>query len=227
MSRAGTTLDTDALIERLSADARPVRRLARPGLRVLVWLAAAAAVAAAATCVEGVRPDLADRLHDPWFMVGRAAAVMTAITAALATFELGLPDRSARWLWLPLPFAAVWLSGLGVGCLDQWLTRGLVAPPGVDGGCFVAILATSVPLGVLLFAMVRHAGVVRPVATALTGGLALAAAGEAGLTLHHSHDPGMLDLLLHLLAVTIVVALAVGGARSIFRTLAPRLPILR
>lgn len=220
-------IETDALIARLSADARPVRPLARPGLRVLVWLAAAVVVAAAATGIEGLRPDLAERLRDPWFMIGRGAAVLTAVTAALATFELSLPDRSPRWLWLPMPFALVWLSGLGVGCLDQWLTRGLVVPPGTDGGCFVAIVATSVPLGVLLFAMVRHAGFVRPVTTALTGGLALAAAAEAGLTLHHGTDPGMLDILLHLVAVAVVVALAAGGARPIFRALAPRLPILR
>jgi hypothetical protein len=216
------------LIDRLSADARPVRRLARPGVRALAWLAVAALVIAVVTIIEGLRPDLAERLREPGFVLGRAAAVLTAITAAIATFELSLPDRSARWLWLPLPFAAVWLCSMGYGCLSDWLVRGDAGfRLGPSGGCFAGILATSLPLGAVLFAMVRHAGPVRPIATALAAGLALAAVGEAGLTLHHSLDAGLMDILFHLAAVAVVVVLALGGARPIFRALAPRLPILQ
>jgi hypothetical protein len=218
---------TDALIARLSADARPVRRLSAPGLRALVWLGAAALVIALVTAIEGLRPDLAERLGDPWFLISRGAAVLTAITAAIATFELSLPDRSPRWLWLSLPSAAVWLSCLGQGCVAAWLARGADALNGPAAGCFTTILATSLPLGALLFAMVRHAGFVRPVATALTGGLALAAAAEAGLTLHHSAEIGLADLLGHLFAVAIVITLATAAARPIFRALGARLPAFR
>jgi hypothetical protein len=226
MANPGPSQGTSVLIERLSADARPVRRLAHPGWRALLWLAAAAALIAVCTLCEGVRQDLADCLRRPGFMLGRCAAVLTAITAALATFELSLPDRSARWLWLPLPFAALWIGNLGFGCLTDWLARG--ADGFVldhSGACFRAILGTSLPLGALLFLMVRHAGFVRPIATALAGGLALAAAAEAGLTLYHEPDAGVMDLLIHLAAVTVVVGLAAGGARPIFRLLAPRVGV--
>jgi hypothetical protein len=218
--------DTASLIDRLSAEARPVRRLAHPGLRALLWLGAAALLIAVTTLCEGLRGDLADCIRRPGFMLGRAAAVATAVTAAIATFELSVPDRSPRWLWLPLPFAAIWIATLSYGCLADWAARGADAFVfGHSGSCFGAIVGTSLPLGVLLFIMVRHAGFVRPIATALTGGLALAAAAEAGLTLYHEPDAGLMDLLLHLLAVAVVVVLAAGGARPIFRWLSPRGPL--
>ena len=96
MTPQGTSGGTGSLIDRLSAEARPVRRLAHPGLRALLWLAAAGVLIAIGTCIEGLRPDLADCVRQPGFLLGRCAAVATAITAAVATFELSLPDRSAR-----------------------------------------------------------------------------------------------------------------------------------
>ncbi|HUA55452.1 MAG TPA: NrsF family protein [Candidatus Sulfotelmatobacter sp.] len=214
---------TGELIDRLARDARPVRRLRRPALRALAWLAVAALLVGVIASLEGIRPGLAQAFDDPRFAIGRVAALATAITAALAAFELSVPDRSSRWLWLPLPFAALWLGAMGAGCIADWLADG---PSGLRLGhsadCFVAILTTSVPLGALLLVMVRHAGPVRPVATALAAGLALAAVGEGGLTLYHDVDATLMDLLIHLAAVAVVVALALSGSRALFRTITPR-----
>jgi len=215
-----TTAD---LIERLTADAAPVRRLRRPAWRALGWLAVAALLIAAVTAVAGVRPGLLLQFRDPMFALGRAGALATALAGALATFELSLPDRSRWWLVLPLPFAALWLGAMGYGCFADWLVEG---PAGLELGhgaaCFKAILLTSLPLGALLFVMVRHAGPVRPIATALTAGLALAAVAEGGLTLYHDVDATLMDILVHLLAVAIVIGLSTSGARAVFRLLAPR-----
>jgi hypothetical protein len=216
------TTTTD-LIERLTADAAPVRRLRRPAWRALGWLAVAALLIAAITAAVGIRPGLILQFRDPVFALGRGAALATAITGALATFQLSVPDRSSRWLILPLPFAALWLGSMGYGCIADWLVEG---PAGLQLGhsaaCFRAILFTSLPLGVLLFAMVRHAGPVRPIATALTGGLALAAVAEGGMTLYHDVDASLMDILSHLFAVALVVALSTSGARTVFGWLAPR-----
>ena len=214
---------TAELIDRLTADARPVRRLRRPAIRALGWLGFALLFVAGITAMEGVRPGLLDLFRDPWFAVGRAAAVATAIAATLASFELSIADRSPRWIWLPLPFALVWLGTMGYGCVVDWLVegeRGLRL--GHSAACFQAIMITSVPLGALLFAMVRHAGPVRPVATALAGGLALAAVAEAGLTLYHDVAATVMDLAIHLVAIAVVVGLTVTGARPLFGVLGPR-----
>jgi len=214
---------TSDLIERLSADAMPVRRLRPPAWRALGWLAIAALMIAVITAIEGVRPGLLAAFRDPVFALGRGAAVATAITGALATFELSLPDRAARWLLLPLPFAVLWLGSMGYGCLGEWLTRGAEGwRLGHGADCFETILLTSLPLGALLFAMVRHAGPVRPVATALSGGLTLAAIAEGGLTLYHDVNASLMDILAHLAAVAVVVGLSTSSARVVFRALAPR-----
>ena len=214
---------TDDLIDRLAAEARPVRPLARPTVRALAWLALAALLVGVIASIAGIRPGLAQAFGDPRFAIGRGAALATAITAAIASFQLSVPDRSARWLWLPLPFALLWLGAMGVGCIDDWLVEG---PSGLRLGhsadCFVAIMITSVPLGALLLVMVRHAGPVRPVATALAAGLALAAVGEGGLTLYHDVNASLMDLLIHLAAVAVVIALALSGGRALFRAVAPR-----
>ena len=214
---------TDALIDRLAAEARPVRRLKRPTVRALAWLVLAALFIGVVTAVVGVRPGLLALFRDPWFALGRAGALATAITAAIAAFQLSMPDRSARWLWLPLPFAAIWIAAMGEGCLADWLVegeRGLRVGESLE--CFRTIVLTSLPPGALLFVMVRHAGRVRPIATALAAGLALAALAEGGLTLYHDLDATLMDIAIHLVAVAVVIGLATSGARLLFRLLGPR-----
>src|SRR5579871_1536317 len=107
---------TTELIDRLAADARPVRRLHRPTVRALGFLVVAAAFVGTIAAIEGIRPGLAAQFGDPMFAIGRSAALATALAGALATFQLSMPDRSARWLWLPMPFALVWLGTMGWGC---------------------------------------------------------------------------------------------------------------
>jgi hypothetical protein len=213
---------TAALIDQLAAGAAPVRRLRRPAWRTLGWLAIAAALIAAITAVSGIRPGLMDAFRDPLFALGRAGALATALAGALATFELSLPDRSPRWLALPLPFAALWLGTMGYGCIADWIA---VGPAGLQlghsGECFKVIVMTSLPLAAVLFVMVRHAGPVRPIPTALAGGLTLAAVAEGGMTLYHDVDATLMDLLAHLAAVAVVIALSTAGARTVFRLLGP------
>src|SRR5271163_2136350 len=122
---------TANLIERLTADAVPVRRLRRPTWRALGWLAVAALLIGVLTAAEGIRPGLGLLFRDPMFALGRAAALATAVTGALATFQLSVPDRSPRWLILPLPFAALWLGAMGYGCIADWLVEG---PTGLQPG---------------------------------------------------------------------------------------------
>jgi hypothetical protein len=214
---------TDALIDRLAAAARPVRRLRHPTVRALAWLGLALLFIAGVTAITGVRPGLGAEFDDPWFALGRAGALATAITAALAAFQVSLPDRAAHWLWLPVPFALLWLAGMGYGCLADWLAEGARGlRVGHSLACFKTIVLTSLPPGALLFAMVRHAGRVRPIATALAAGLALAALAEGGLTLYHDVDATVMDIAIHLVAVLVVIGLATSGARAWFRLLGAR-----
>src|SRR5437016_13967444 len=108
------TLD---LIDRLVGSARPVRRLQPPAVRAAWWLLAAAAVLTLLAVGHGVRPDLPARLQQAGFVSAITSALATAVLAAIAAFQLSLPDRSRRWVLLPVPALALWLSTVGYGCL--------------------------------------------------------------------------------------------------------------
>src|SRR5436309_12682185 len=169
-------ITTPDLIEALAANVAPVRRLRPPLARATLWLSFAAAVLVLLAVSHGARPDLAQRLQQPTFVVSIAASFLTGILAAVAAFLVSLPDRSRAWLLLPLPTLVVWISTIGYGCLTDWVD--------VDAGslrlgetarCFATLVLTSVPLSLLMFVMLRHAAPLRPSVSALTGSLAVAA----------------------------------------------------
>jgi hypothetical protein len=213
---------TAQLIESLTARIEPVTPIASPGRRTVVWLLAAAVVIAGTTWVMGVRDDLAQEFSDCAFVLGCAAAVLTGLTAATAAFRVSVPGRSVAWLWLPMPFLVVWVGTMGYGCISDWIVEG---ENGLRLGrsyeCLAAILVTSLPLGLLLLLMVRHAARVRRVPTAIAGGIALAAIAEAGLKLYHDAEATVMDLLIHLLGMSIVIAISIAASRGLFRRVDP------
>ena len=91
------------LIETLGSDLQPVRRLAAPGWRALLWLTVVAAVAVAMVFYG----DAGEMIHRfvvaPDLSLSFVGSALTAIAAAIAAFELGLPDRKPIWALLPLP----------------------------------------------------------------------------------------------------------------------------
>lgn len=215
--KVADALDTPDLINHLAAEAMPVRRLAAPWLRALMWLSGAALAIGVIVAMFGIRPDLSEAMARPGAWLAWAASIATGVSAAIAAFYLVLPDRSPRWALFPLPVTALWASSLGVGCYADWLQRG---PDGLLLGdsyeCFLSILIMSVIVGLPLVFMLRHAVLVRPALTAAMGGLAVASLASAGLELFHHHDARMMDIIWHVLAVAAVVTIssAVSSASS-------------
>ena len=82
------------LCARQGASVRPLRP---PLQRATLWILLAAAILLLFTALHGVRPDLAERLRQPAFALGTGGAMLSGILAAVAAFQLGLPDRSAKW----------------------------------------------------------------------------------------------------------------------------------
>lgn len=213
---------TDDLIARLVAEQRPVRLLASPWRRAALWMALAVLVVAAIVVSHGLRPDLVRQMARPAMLLEWLAGLATGVTAALATFQISLPDRSPRWLLLPLPPLALWLATLSLGCLADLARLGPAALDlRVSWACLAAIATTSLPLGLTLLVLVRHAGVFRPRRTAALGGLAVAAFASAGLSLFHDVDTTLMVLVWHGGAVTLVVAASALFSRRLFAWIGP------
>lgn len=207
-------MNTDDLIHRLAADLRPVKRLAPPLLRAAGWLGFAVLVVAACVLAFGLRHDLMERLSRPHEVAQLVFALATGMLAAIAAFQISLPDRSARWALLPLPAAAGWIGSLGMGCLADVAREGLQALVlGTSWGCFRFIVLMGVPLSLSLVWMLRHAGPIRPVPVATLGGLAGAAISAVGLSLFHHLDAAAMVLAWHGGSTALVVLAFLGIGR--------------
>lgn len=194
------------LIEELVAELRPVTPLPSPIIRAVCWLAVVLLIALALASFA----DLAEMRHrltavpDMW--IAAVGSTLTAILAAVAAFELDLPDRSPRWGLLPLPGLALWIGASGLGC-----ARGLIPgvppmPPMHSTHCFMFIVAFSVPLSALILVMLRRGYSLTPSLTGACAGLAVAAAAATLLNFFHPYDVAAIDLVAHTAAVAIVVA---------------------
>lgn len=217
-----TSTSHDQLIHGLAARLKPVKRLQRPVLRALAWLGVVAAIAVALAAFADVNAmwQRVTAAPDLWLAV--IGSTGTAICAAIAAFELSLPDAHRVWAALPLPAAILWIAASGLGCLRTWIApQTHVANMGEARDCLVFIVALSVPLSVALFAMLRRAHPLNIGITAAVGGLAVAAAAATLLNFFHPYDAAATDLVVHAAAVAIVIAANTALAGRLFRTTLP------
>lgn len=216
-------ITTPDLVNTLAANLTPVRRLRPPLARAACWLLLAALVLALLAVAEGLRPDLAERLADPRFVVRVAGALSTGTLAAIAAFMASLPDRSRFWLLLPAPAFGLWLSTVGYQCMTDWVS---VAPNGIRLGetarCFATLALTSLPLSLAMLIMLRYAAPLRPTGVALAGSLAVAAITATALSLFHAMDATVMILIFNLGTAALFIGLAGMFARNIFSWIAPR-----
>ncbi|HKX11268.1 MAG TPA: NrsF family protein [Stellaceae bacterium] len=200
---------TERLIERLAAEAEPVRRLPAPAVLATLWLLAVGAVAAIAILGFSDLDVFARRAHDLQLLLDMMATLTTGVAAVVAAFQLSLPDRAPAWALLPLPPLAAWIATSGYGCYRHWIAFG---PDGWELGesthCFRFILAVSAPLGVSLLLMLQRARPLAPVRVAIVGGLGVAAIAACLLQFFHPFDVTLLDLSVHVVAIAIVIAAA-------------------
>ena len=208
-------MQTDQIIEQLAAQLQPVRVLHSPAQRALLWLALVGAVSAV-LIIAYAHSSALQRMDSPRVALECLGTLLTAVTAIVAAFELSVPDRSPRWVWLPLPPLLLWLAASGAGCLRNGLS--LHGPGGLAGEsphCFAFITAVSVPLAVVLFWMLRRARPMDPLPVAATGTLGVAATAAFILEFFHPFDVTVIDLALHLAAVGLIVVLGTALRRPL------------
>jgi len=210
-------MNTDDLIAQLSASAAPVKRLAPPMLRALLWLAAVAALAAAAIVLRSNLGAFAARAAHPRMAVELFATLATGVAGVIAAFHLSLPDRPRAWALLPTPFAGLWMAVTGVGCWLNWAEQtqrgwGL----GQSAYCFMFLLSVGMPLAGLLLFSLRRARPLQPRLVAAMGAIGVAGLAAFILQFFHPFDVTIMDLGTHLAALALLIGIfGVSGRRSL------------
>lgn len=209
-------MSTERLIQELSGELRPVKRLRPPLQRAAIWLLLVFLLALLVILHYANLTVFAQRMTVTRTAIECAATALTGISAVLAAFMLSVPDRSARWSLLPLPPFIVWLLASGDGCLHNGLslyTGGSFI--GESRHCVIFILGASVPLAALLFAVLRRARPINPAPVAALGALGVAALAAFFLQFFHPFDVTVIDLTLHLAAMATVILIALALRRPL------------
>lgn len=197
---------TDTLIDQLASRAAPVRHLSSPWRRTLIWLASAFGIIVVVIASHGLRPGLIEDLSMPIRLVEWLASIATGVAAAYAAFQISVPGRANAWFWLPMPFFALWLGTLCWTCIVEYRAMGSTALvyESASWECAAAITAMSLPLGLVMLLMVRHAGVISAARTATLAALSAASLSASGVTLFHSGENALMVLLWHSGAVALL-----------------------
>ncbi|MGE5539014.1 MAG: NrsF family protein [Gemmatimonas sp.] len=209
MTERNESVGVDRLIAELTADAKPVKRLRAPSIRAFEWLIVVGAIALAAIGAFADLRVFVARASDPRLAVELAATLITGIFAVIAAFQLSMPDRPRRWMWLPLPPFLVWIAASGYQCYRNWIIQG---PNGWEIGesadCLQFILLTGIPVAIALLIALRRALPLDPLRVAMVGGLGVAAISAFVLQFFHPFDVTVMDLAVHLVAIAVVVGVA-------------------
>lgn len=207
---------TEQLIESLAGNLQPVRPLRKPGLRAALWSGFATVVIAVIAAVGGSRADLAHALDEATFLVPLIGSWLTGVTAAVAAFQVSLPDRSRHWLWLPVVPILLWGTGFAVSCLSNPgdIVGSLALLP--ESACLATIVLTSAALIVVFLPMLRRVKTLRPRLTAWLGCLAVAGFADTAHLLVHTEQDSLLALTVNLVPALVLVLLGgLAGKRAV------------
>jgi hypothetical protein len=166
-------MKTEELIGELGRDLRPVRRLAPPWRRAVLWLAVGLLYVAAVAAYAWIRHGaLGIEVAGPYMLQQVALVVMSAI-AAFAAFTSVVPGAPNR---MPIPIA---LSLMVLTAALSWGVSQDVAQLGTvgvgretDWPCVVSITAGGFALWTVAGAMLRRGAALEPRTTSALAGLA-------------------------------------------------------
>jgi hypothetical protein len=214
-------MNTDDLIAQLSATAGPVRRLAPPMTRALLWLVVIAVLAAIPILLRSDLPVFAQRASDPRMALELFATLATGVAGVIAAFHLSIPDRPRAWALLPAPFALLWMALTGWGCLEflpEQDQRGWGL--GQSHYCFFFLLSVGLPLAGLLILTLRRASPLQPRLVASVGALGVAGLAAFILQFFHPFDVTVMDLATHLASLIVLIAVfSLSGRLTLARAL--------
>lgn len=201
-------MNTDDLINALVRDGAPVRPLPPPLIRSLIWLACSLPVLGIFALAMGTRHDLPTILGDIRWMFEQAFALLTAVAAGYAAFNLLVPGKSSQWVLLPIGAGLAWLSTLGWGCVLDASALGPEAYSLVpEPQCLLLISLIGFAPAAIILRMTFIGAPIFPARTIFSAALAAAALGAFGLRFMHDQDLGVMVLVWQFGSVALIATL--------------------
>lgn len=137
------SVDTENLIDSLTAELEEVKPACHPMKKALPWFIFGVLYICFAVAVLGMRSDFFDRIFDDVYILELGMVFIMSLSAALCSLWLGVPDmRGQRWM-LAVPFSTLfllvfWLIAITVlhlealpamywsGCINEALIFGVI-----------------------------------------------------------------------------------------------------
>jgi hypothetical protein len=149
---------------------------------------------------------VARELRNPSALLEMVGAGLTGIAAVVAAFRIHVRGRTLAWRATPLALFAAWQILAAYHALDVPLDKPAEQILyGHSPDCFLFILATSIPVGLVLFPLLRlHRARLGWSASAMTG-LATSSVAVFVMQFFHDFEMNFGDWSIHFLAMGIVV----------------------
>lgn len=181
------------------------------------WLAISVPAVAVVVVLASPRSDLTEQMTDVRFLLEQAAALGTAMAAAVAAFAVVIPGHDRRLALLPLTPLAVWLGSLVQGSVEAWLRASAALNLANGWPCLPGIAMVGALPALTMMVMLRRGVPIAPRVTVMLGALAAAALGNVGLRLVHSQDASLMILVWQVGSVALLSLLAGWSGRTIMR----------
>jgi hypothetical protein len=203
----------DALIERLSRDATPVKRSASPWQRALGWMLVALPCGFLASLTM---PSAAANWSDPgalWAGLGMLLSLGLGAFALKTAFALSIAGHKApQWRWLAA-FSVAWLL---VELLQITSSGDPIGHFGEGIYCYTFMMIAGIPMMVVVVAALRRTRSLYPARSLAIAGLSVAAMSQIILGFCHPVAGELMDLMMHFAAsLTLIAGAVLAGRRWI------------
>jgi len=203
---------TEDLIQQLTSDLQPVRRLRPVAVRVAAWAVIALASLGLVTMLSGVRRELGDAVDKTDFAIEAALLTATALSAAFGALLVSIPGADRLRYMRSLPIVAgsatvVWALG------EVLMATATGAPAGrATFAWYCLYKSTSIAFipSVVLFLMIRRAAPLHAARAGFLALLATAAVGAIGANVVCPYDRPLHMLLWHAAPLMLFAGLGAG-----------------
>jgi len=210
--------DLALTIATLVRSAGPVTPIETTTIRLTRWVVASTGLMALSVLVAGIRPDVAARIVDAWFLARGAAAFAIVLAAATVAFATSVPGREPSAAVRALAPAAclAWGAMLitAIAATQSPLDQMLHVP--FHPSCVALITAAGVPPGALLVRMLRRAAPLQARLTAAATALASLASGALAAQFVCADDGAAHHLVWHFAPVVLLTIVSVVPGSSLF-----------